>query len=325
MREFLPEAQLSQANLEFTATSLNQRLIQNITVSNLIPETLLEGKWEVAPHPNDPAHTPDSHAWISLEPAKFASNSTKCSITVDTSKLRSDEYGERTILLHTNSSPNPHSLTLKVQTASLQIENKKLPYISLALLCGFSFGSTWLIFKGWDLVSVGLAAASTGKAGAGSPELWAAFGAGLFFGPYILGLELLLLVLILLASGIMNYSIDYIMAIVGYFLSTLAGASITWGRKYWISFFESAGDIFSSIVENFTIEGFSTVFTGVILLLTIGLGISSGMRFIVGFLEPPIMLAIGGTGLTLSTMILYPPLNRARLSTPISKKRTTLN
>jgi len=43
----LPEVRLSQHSLEFKASKLGQRLMQTITVSNSIPETLLEGTWEV--------------------------------------------------------------------------------------------------------------------------------------------------------------------------------------------------------------------------------------------------------------------------------------
>lgn len=61
-----------------------------------IPETLLEGKWEVAPHQNDSPHMPETHAWIYFQSAKFASNHTDCQITVDTSKLMADKtYNER--------------------------------------------------------------------------------------------------------------------------------------------------------------------------------------------------------------------------------------
>ena len=49
------------------------------------------------------------------------------------------------------------------------------------------------------------------------------------------------------------------------------------------------------------------------MLLTSGLGISLGIGFTVGFLNPSIILAIAGTGLPLATMIFYPILRRRKL------------
>lgn len=42
----------------------------------------------------------------------------------------------RQILLHTNSSPEVHTLNIKLKTALLPIERKKTPYVWLALLLG---------------------------------------------------------------------------------------------------------------------------------------------------------------------------------------------
>ena len=132
----LPEVKLDCSYLEFTAAALGETLNQTITVSNSIPETVLEGRWEVAPHSSDPPHTPDRHAWISFVPASFSSNQAPCKIRVDTSQLMADKVYHRQILLHTNSSPEVHALNIKLETAVLPIERKKTPYVWLALLLG---------------------------------------------------------------------------------------------------------------------------------------------------------------------------------------------
>ena len=62
-----------------------------IIIENSIPDTLLEGKWEVGSHPQDPPHTPDNHAWISVKPGKFSRNHILCQVQVDTSKLMADK------------------------------------------------------------------------------------------------------------------------------------------------------------------------------------------------------------------------------------------
>ncbi|MHC5721444.1 MAG: serine/threonine protein kinase, partial [Nostoc sp.] len=100
---------------------------QSIIVENPISDTLLQGRWEVAPHPNDPPHTPDVHAWIAVTPARFIGNHTRCQVMVDTSKLMADKQYKRQLILHSNAYPATHTLTVKVQTAALPIEKRKIP------------------------------------------------------------------------------------------------------------------------------------------------------------------------------------------------------
>ncbi|GGA11176.1 hypothetical protein CYANOKiyG1_24140 [Okeania sp. KiyG1] len=58
----LPKVRISQENLEFTGNIWGEKLTKTITVSNPIPETILSGRWEVAPHVSDPPHTPYYHS-----------------------------------------------------------------------------------------------------------------------------------------------------------------------------------------------------------------------------------------------------------------------
>ncbi|MEQ8960269.1 MAG: hypothetical protein RLP02_20490 [Coleofasciculus sp. C2-GNP5-27] len=67
----LPKVRLERDYLEFSASEYGEKLSQSISISNPIPDTILSGWWEVAPHPSDPPHTPYHHAWISFEPEKF--------------------------------------------------------------------------------------------------------------------------------------------------------------------------------------------------------------------------------------------------------------
>lgn len=124
----VPAVDFSETVLEFKANRLGKKLRRNITIENSIPDTLLEGKWEVAPHPQDPPHTPDHHAWISLRPARFSRNHICFQVEVDTSKLMADKRYKRQLILHSNAYPASHTLTVKVQTAALPIEKTKLPY-----------------------------------------------------------------------------------------------------------------------------------------------------------------------------------------------------
>lgn len=110
---------LSKTPLEFKATKLGEKLTQTITLVNSIPETVLEGKWEVAPHPNDPPHTPDDHAWISFRQKEFKGNRVDCQITVDTSKLIAQAKGKRELVLEINTTERNYSFLVKVETAIL--------------------------------------------------------------------------------------------------------------------------------------------------------------------------------------------------------------
>jgi serine/threonine protein kinase len=114
-KEFDP----SKDVLEFKATKLGEKLTQTITLVNSIPETILEGHWEVAPHPNDPPHSPDNHAWISFSKKKFEGNRVNCEILVDTSRLIAQAKGKRELLLKINTNQRNYSVLVKVETAVL--------------------------------------------------------------------------------------------------------------------------------------------------------------------------------------------------------------
>jgi len=124
----VPAVDFSETVLEFKANWLGEKLRRDINIENPIPDTLLKGKWEVAPHPQDSPHTPDTHAWISVKPAQFSRNNIYCQVEVDTSKLMADKQYKRQLILHSNAYPASHTLTVKVQTAALPIEKIKLPY-----------------------------------------------------------------------------------------------------------------------------------------------------------------------------------------------------
>ncbi|NEO58651.1 MAG: serine/threonine protein kinase [Okeania sp. SIO3B5] len=58
----LPDVNLSHNYLKFRFTQINSKLTKNIVVNNSIPQTLLKGKWQVAPHLKDLPHQPDNHS-----------------------------------------------------------------------------------------------------------------------------------------------------------------------------------------------------------------------------------------------------------------------
>ena len=150
-----PSVEISKSSLDFKATSLGEKLSQTITLSNSTPETVLEGRWEVEPHLNDPPHTPDYHAWISFSPKQFKYNQQECHIIVDTSKLIAQEIGTRNILLHTNDVPEIYTFPINIVTAPLPLEVKKLPFLAVVLLLVASILWRYFSFSIWIVALAG--------------------------------------------------------------------------------------------------------------------------------------------------------------------------
>jgi hypothetical protein len=118
-------------------------MTQTLEISNPIPRTMLCGRWEVAPHRNDPPHTPYDHSWISFQPHQFESNQVECQITVDPRQLLANKIYHRQIILHANSEPDTYKINIQVKTAPLPRENTSLSvgrvcFICLFILVGFS-------------------------------------------------------------------------------------------------------------------------------------------------------------------------------------------
>ncbi|MEG4395236.1 protein kinase domain-containing protein [Microcoleus sp. BROC3] len=120
----LPKVRIERDRIQFTATEYGEILTGTIAISNPIPDTILCGRWEVTPHPNDPPHTPYDHSWISFEPQAFESNDIECKIAVDTSKLLASQTYNRQIILRANSEPETHTIELQATTAPLPVPQK---------------------------------------------------------------------------------------------------------------------------------------------------------------------------------------------------------
>ncbi|MEG4287235.1 serine/threonine-protein kinase [Microcoleus sp. A006_D1] len=176
----LPKVRSNRDMLEFTATEYGKTITQTIEISNPIPDTMLAGRWEVAPHPSDPPHTPYDHPWILFEPQKFESNKVACKIIVDTKQLLASQAYERYIILHTNSEPDSYKLKIKVTTASLPIPESitLLSKGSLIFMCcfvlfgflfnmgdnyDFAFGLIASLVYGFAVAEITLLAESHGK------------------------------------------------------------------------------------------------------------------------------------------------------------------
>jgi serine/threonine protein kinase len=151
----LPKVRFSHQTLEITATEFGKPVSKTITISNPIPDTILSGRFSVAPHESDPPHTPYDHAWISFHPQQFSGNEVECQITIDTSKLWANKIYTREVVLHSNSSSDSDRFTVQLNTAAVP-KYKKTPYWLLLIIfvgacfCGFYLGKSplWLLIPG---------------------------------------------------------------------------------------------------------------------------------------------------------------------------------
>ncbi|NES85750.1 MAG: sodium/proton-translocating pyrophosphatase [Moorea sp. SIO2B7] len=262
-------------------------LTEKITVTNPIPDTLLEGTWEIVPHPNDPRRAQGSHSWMSLEPAEFKGNYTECQITLDTRKLVAEQTDERQLLLHGNAVLPTYSLSITVKTAPLITH--KLPQRSLGILFGIALFMGWItgLISGdtgiaatltWIGLILGLTIGSVGGLGAAFSvipmivnSVWIIFGLRMVL-PFVLG------------------GFGAVGSIVGFFIGLIVATATGSVLRY--SFGESKRSGYHSLLSAL----FSSA--GLISVLTAGFGFTVGTFLKIGF-SLWIIVALTGTGLPL--------------------------
>jgi serine/threonine protein kinase len=159
-----PEAQFSESALEFRTSRLGQHLSQPVYITNPVPDTLLEGTWELAPHPHDPPF--DHYRWITVSPVEFASNQVECLVAIETHRLMAGKTYQRKLLLHTNTLAKTYVLQLQIKTPPPAFQKNPLSYEMLALLSVFLLGVNWLI--SWVILVGGTVADSKEIAGFGA-------------------------------------------------------------------------------------------------------------------------------------------------------------
>ncbi|MBW4649453.1 MAG: serine/threonine protein kinase [Kastovskya adunca ATA6-11-RM4] len=314
----VPEVRLSQPSLEFVAEKLGERLTQVVMINNPVPDTVLEGHFEVAPHLSDPPHTPDFHTWIAFGQPKFAENQVLCPITIDTGKLMAGRVYEREVLVHTNSQPATQVVKVKLQTAPIPVALKKLPLLSLGLLVCFAAAATWVETTAW--------AGIINKSGS----------MGVAIAVFVTGFVAMFGLAAAVTSGMISKLVAKVRSRFGIALKTLdaaivaffAGAAALFVAAFGAQFRApdaaiaafAAVDavVFMAVFEGENItkscldRGFSKRLALGVSLLAAGLGISLGVGFKLGFSHPAVTAAVLGTSFPLTLMILYPPLARAK-------------
>ena len=340
-----PNVEFSTTTLNFRATTLGANLRLTITIKNSVPETHLQGRWEVAPHRHDPPHTPDYHTWISITPAKFIGNYVECYIQVDTSKLMADKLYKRQLFLHTNASPDIHIVNLEVSTAPLPIERelieprRKIRYASLIwlfLICEIAtMGIAWVVpifaAKGvvlglaWDsdehrVLSGGIVGATIGAVI--MVPIWTVYLLWKKFesrhSSYSSYSDTYNLEDYFGQGSLINGVVSGVMALVGIIVATVVASMARSGplNLIGISGVVLIGGFFFlgmgfpilyviGLVTQLVATSIVLLFSNMLLLFTAGLGVSVGMGFILGFHNTFILLALAATGLPLFTMLFF--------------------
>ncbi|MEG3877407.1 serine/threonine-protein kinase [Microcoleus sp. herbarium7] len=250
----LPKVRIQGDRIQFTATEFGEKVTQTITISNPIPDTMLCGRWEVAPHPNDPPHTPYDHSWISFEPPSFDSNELECQITVDTSKLLASQTYQRQIILRANSDPDIYQVAIQVKSARLPeskptvaVSKERLFFMFVFVLIGCLFSA--LLWPLIPLLPGFIAAENTLHAEANGTKInW--------FGSIVgssLGITAVSIVGIVLKSYFeinFNSMHEFIPLLICFVISAFVGAaigSVANSRSLTISAFATFGILFMSV------------------------------------------------------------------------------
>jgi hypothetical protein len=215
---------------------------------------------------------------------------------VDTSKLIPDQLYERRILLHTNSSPETHGLTLKVRTAPIQLDRFKISYPVLGLLLLTSGITAW-----------GMKIAFFTVIGASYAALWGGILGGLLGafvgnGSFIENRNRHKSLFGSMVGGILGAAIASSAAI---FLAKFTG--IAFGAFIGGMFGAFGVAVFADMSRTDGLrnkqlgKGFRTVFS----LFTVGFGACLGIALTGGLANPLVLLALAGSGLPLANMLFY--------------------
>jgi serine/threonine protein kinase len=321
----LPVVLLSQSTLEFTANRIGETVTQTVVITNSTPETILQGKWEVVPHLNDPPHTPDSHAWISFAPDQFQGNQVECNMTVDTSHLMAEKNYQRQILLHTNATPEIYPLTIQVTTASLPItKTRKSLYLQSCLAFSYYLIAGWIVAVLGSVTLAGLIAGDFVKSIITLPALAGTLG-GFILGT--LAPKLLPSEQRFVAGGIAGSGLGFLvgsvaggwaMVAAGFAKGALAGMVAGFGVGIVAGIVGGAlgGAGLEALAKVTTVirsMAFSRRVAWWVAILMATAGMTWGVSLHLGLLNPYVGLALAATHIPISVMFLYLPVNHRRL------------
>ncbi|EAZ91964.1 serine/threonine protein kinase [Crocosphaera chwakensis] len=140
-----PDVILSNNFLEFQGKILGERLKQTIKAKNLVSTTLMSGKWEVVPHPNDDT----DQSWIKLSSPEFCGNFHSCDIEVDTTQLLANTVYHRQLSLTINNDLEPKIVDISIKSGQLVLPKVSdifgclmaslIPLFFFSIYCNYNF------------------------------------------------------------------------------------------------------------------------------------------------------------------------------------------
>jgi serine/threonine protein kinase len=310
-----PEIQLSQATIDLQAKHIDETVIHTLNLTNIVPEILLKGHWTVQAHPQDPPVVKGEHAWIKLTPQTFEGNNICCQITLETQKLMAGFTYQRVLILTTNAFPQNYSIPLKIKTAGIPIQNKKISFYPLLILFTAALFTSkiflsvafpnWLPDEMFGVVSLGLLiGAVTGLQGAA----WTLQGAKILSGAHLLSFTAILLAAPTLVGAAIFIdqlygSWDIVLA--GLIPGTLGG----WLIGLFVGF--TVEKLSGMYIQN--LEAISLVVSTTCLAITTSLGL------LLGFGNPAILSAFTIFLIILGSLMISAPLKRAKKVTAYRK------
>ncbi|MEC4985239.1 MAG: serine/threonine-protein kinase [Oscillatoria sp. PMC 1068.18] len=315
-----PAAELSGLRLDFQAKKLGEKLTQVVEVRNSVPETMLQGMWRVVPHEHDPTPVNSRHSWISLSQPSFQANRWRCRVTVDTRYLQADRVYERDLLLSTNSDSPEQLVKVKLQTAPLPLQKKKLPLVSLGLLILASAIAAW-----WETITWAKVVAESGSVGAYVAVFVSVF--MVIFGltaavasGAIASLVTRLRTKFKVKSQSLDKIVSFVVMILVAWFAVRFGASFRTPEATMTSFALVDTVLFLAVFQGNKIaqichqRGFGRSLAIAVSCLSVAWGITIGLAWRFGWLHPAIATAIIAIGVPLVGLTIYPTLQTARLT-----------
>lgn len=256
-----------------------------------------------------------------------------------------DKTYKRQLILHSNAYPTTHTITIKVQTAPMPVERKKIPYLGLTRLCFMAVVvamsavwfkvyaapevASWLLatikyrdvmfyFYVWAFVVALYTILTYPKLGNIDARLTmiryvaVSLYLAVFFAVSVAAGAVFLIV----SGSVFNYvtwNVDLDVA-VSVAVGVVLGCVVLGFVPVFVYYFVSS--VVDMVVNKVILRAMNLaedLFTSTLLLLIVGFGASTGIALIVGFLNPFILLSIFGTGLPVLSMLFYPQIKGRRL------------
>ena len=120
-----PCVQVSPSEIYLQAERFGEQLQAYLEVRNLMPGTMLRGKWRVTPYLNDAGN------WIQFDTDHVFGNETTMLLSVDTEQLLIDKQYVRELGFQSNSERPIVAVSLVVKTGSLKLPARPLPVLHL--------------------------------------------------------------------------------------------------------------------------------------------------------------------------------------------------